>query len=115
MKKIQTFVALSLALLAGIGALYFLLHDASSGQTDDEPSEIVYVDTKSGATFLIASRSSPQENPETGERTLVPGMYCSECQAWKAVGPQDNRQIRRTTMKCPIHKIPLTSDVPDPD
>ena len=109
-------VFVSLFGLAVLACGLFLVFNRTSGAVpDDEPPEVVYVDTKTGATFLIASKTSPDSNPETGEKTLVPGLYCSECQAWKAVGPVENRQLRRKTNNCPIHKIPLTNDGPDPD
>jgi hypothetical protein len=103
------------AVMIAVCGLYIVFDRIHAAGPDDDIPEIVYVDTKTGSAFLLASKTTPETHPTTGEKTLVPGLYCSECKAWKAVGPTENRQLRRKTQNCPIHKIPLTNDGPDPD
>lgn len=82
---------------------------------EEQLQEIVYVDTKSGEAFLLRARNSPEAHPGTGEPTLVPGMYCEKCQAWKPVGSMEQLQTGRATRNCPVHKTPLIPDGPKPD
>ena len=95
--------------------LYPVLWGESSVIPDDQLQEIVYVDRNSGETFLLRARSSPEYHPETGDPTLIPGMYCEKCQAWKPVGPLETLQTSRIVHQCPIHKIPLLREGPLPD
>ena len=94
---------------------YPLLFGGGSVVPDDQLQEIVYVDTESGAPFLLRARNSPESHPETGETTLIPGMYCVQCQSWKPVGPLEILQTSRTLHRCPVHKTPMLRDGPLPD
>ena len=104
------------AAIAVAGALvYPLLFGGSSGVPDEQLQEIVYVDRESGETFLLRARLSPEYHPETGEPTLIPGMYCEKCRAWKAAGPLEMLQTSRIQPKCSVHKTPLLREGPLPD
>lgn len=92
---------------------YPVLVGGSSAVPDDQLQEIVYVDRETGDTFLLRARTSPEIHPETGEPTLVPGMYCERCRSWKPVGPLELLQTSRIVHKCPVHKIPLLREKPD--
>lgn len=87
----------------------------SSVVPDEQLQEFVYVDTKTGDAFLLRARSSPEYNPVTGDPTLIPGLYCLKCGAWKAVGPLEMLQTTQAPHLCPIHKIALTLDGPLPE
>lgn len=95
--------------------LYPVLVGGTTSVPDEQLQEIVYVDRDTGETFLLRARSSPETHPETGEPTLVPGMYCEKCRAWKPVGPLEMLQTTRIVPKCPIHKSALLRDGPLPD
>ena len=104
-----------LALVVSGLLLYPILVGGSSAVPDKLLQEIVYVDRESGEVFLLRARSSPEFHPETGEQTLIPGMYCEKCKAWKAVGPLETLQSSKVPHKCRIHKIPLVKDGPIPE
>ncbi|HEY0983358.1 MULTISPECIES: hypothetical protein [unclassified Schlesneria] len=111
----RVYIGTALVLLAG-GAIYFArLFSSSSIIPDDQLQEFVYVDTKTGEAFLLRARASPEYNPETGEPTLIPGLYCDQCRAWRAVGPLEMLQTSQSRPRCPLHKCPLTQDGPLPD
>lgn len=101
--------------LIGLGIFYPLFVGGSSEVPDELLQEMVYVDMKTGETFLLRARSSPEYHPETGEPTLVPGLYCEKCNAWKPVGSMEMLQTNRSAHRCPIHKIPLVREGPLPD
>ena len=106
-----SFAALCLSSLLA----YLLLFGGASVVPDDQLQEIVYVDTESGVAFLLRARNSLESHPETGETTLIPGMYCAQCQSWKPVGPLEILQTSRTMHRCPVHKTILLRDGPLPD
>ena len=111
-------ISLSIAVLAVIVAawmLYPMLLGGSSVVADKDLQQIVHVDRETGKAFLVRARLSPEVNPETGKRTLIPGMYCEKCKAWKPVGPIELLQTQRSIHKCPTHKIPLLRDGPFPE
>lgn len=114
MANSRLYAAFAAVVISGL-LLYPVLVGGSSPVPDDQLQEIVYVDRETGATFLLCARSSPEIHPETGEPTLVPGMYCEKCRAWKPVGPLEMLQTSRIIHKCPLHKIPLLRDGPRPD
>jgi hypothetical protein len=114
MSKVTIGIAVAVVIAAG-AALYPLFVGGSSAVPDELLQQFVYVDTNSGEAFLLRARRSPELHPETGEPTLIPGMYCEKCEAWKPVGPMENLQTRRAVHRCPVHKIPLTMDGPLPD
>jgi hypothetical protein len=99
----------------GLGLFYPLFVGGSSVVPDELLQEMVYVDIKSGDAFLLRARSSPEINPETGEPTLIPGLYCEKCNSWKPVGSMEMLQTNRSAHRCPIHKIPLLRDGPLPE
>ena len=103
------------AVAIGTSVLYPILVPGSSAAPDSQLQEIVYIDTKSGELFLRRARTSPEINPDTGERTLIPGMYCAQCKAWKPVGPIETLQKNHSARNCPIHKTPLLREGPLPD
>ncbi|WP_010585177.1 hypothetical protein [Schlesneria paludicola] len=92
-----------------------LLFSGAQPVREDQLQEIVYVDTKSGESFLLRARNSPEAHPGTGEPTLVPGMYCEKCQAWKPVGSMEQLQTGNGTRNCPVHKTPLVREGPLPE
>ena len=92
-----------------------LLGCGSTKISEKDLQEIVYVDRQSGKAYLMKAKQSVEVNPETGEATLIPGMYCDQCKAWKPVAPLDQMQSSRLSKKCPIHKTVLLPDGPMPE
>jgi len=107
-------IAIGLILAAG-GWFVPSFLSGSSRVPDDQLQEMVFVDPKSGEAFLLPAREAIEFHPETGEQSLVPALYCSKCQAWKAVGSMENLQINPSARMCPVHRIPLIQDGPLPD
>lgn len=96
-------------------AIYSVLFGGSSRVPESQLQKIVYVDSVTGDEFLMPARSPTEVHPQTGQRTLIPGMYCEKCQRWKPAGPMDVLQTSRHVYRCPIHKIPLVRDGIIPD
>lgn len=88
-----------------------------SKDADVRPTDrTVYVDTKTKQPVVHQVVTSvPAVNPETGERTLMPGLYCPQCQTWYPVPPPDQINSRPNAGLCPKDKTPLTVDGPWPD
>lgn len=110
----KTSLAIAASVVAAL-ACYPVLFGGSTTVPDELLQEFVYVDKDSGDVFLLRARSSPELNPETGEPTLVPGMYCEKCNAWKPVGPIEMLQTSRVPRVCPVHKTTLSLDGPLPE
>ena len=103
------------ATVIGLGLLYPLFGGGSSEVPDDQLQEMVYVDTLTGEAFLLRARTSPESHPETGDPTLIPGLYCKQCKAWKPVGSLEMLQTNKSARNCPIHKTPLSPEGPLPE
>lgn len=97
------------------GLIYSVLFGGSSRVPDAKLQKIVFVDTVTGDEFLMPARSSTEVHPQTGERTLIPGMYCEKCQRWKPAAPLDVMQTSHAVYRCPIHRIPLVREGILPD
>ena len=110
----RTYLALASVVIGGL-ACYPVLFGSSKTVPDELLQEIVYVDKESGDVFLLPARSSPEVHPETGEPTLIPGMYCEKCNAWKPVGPMEMLQTSRVPLVCPLHKTPMSIEGPLPE
>jgi uncharacterized protein YbaR (Trm112 family) len=97
--------------LAGIG-----LAGCGSEEADTQPAgRMVYVDTKTRQPIVHEIVTPvPALNPETGERTLMPGLYCPACETWYPVPPPDQINSQPNAGQCPKDKTPLTADGPWP-
>lgn len=88
----------------------------SAPQTGDPPQGLmVFVDLKTKEPVIdLATTDVPAVNPDTGERTLMPGLYCTECQRWHPTPAYDKLQRSPGAGRCPTDGAPLTSDGPWP-
>jgi hypothetical protein len=107
-------IAISAVTLSSL-LFYAVFLRGNSAIADDQLQELVYVDQETGEAFLLRARSSPEYHPETGDPTLIPGMYCEKCRRWKAVGPLEVLQTGGVPHRCPIHKTPLLREGPLPE
>ena len=84
--------------------------------TEDASARMVYVDAES-LDAIVADRSDtfPIVNPSTGKRTLMPGLYCSQCEKWYPVPAPDRINSVPGAGLCPETQNPLTGDGPWPD
>lgn len=85
----------------------FALGCGSSSQPP--PVEAVFVCTESFEVFRIPSQPSPAVNPNTGQATLVQGLYCGQCQKWYPAPPLEAVGGNAGAITCPVHRSPLSS------
>lgn len=76
---------------------------------------IVYVDLKTKQPVVqLACEEVPARHPETGKRTLMPGLYCPTCGRWHPAPPFETLQRTPGAALCPTDRTPLTTDGPWP-
>ena len=64
--------------------------------------EAMYIDSKTQATVVApASTDTPAVHPVTGERTLMPALYCEKCERWHPAPPLETLQRSPGARKCP--------------
>ena len=74
---------------------------------------IVYIDTKTQETRLLPRQAqTPAINPQTGERTLVPGLYCKTCAKWYPSPPPEVLQRSTAAYRCPKDGQPMSLEGP---
>jgi hypothetical protein len=81
-----------------------------------ELQRAVYVDIKTmQAVVGDVVKEPPAVNPATGQRTLMPALYCPKCLRWHPLPPLD--QINRTpnATKCSKTGAMLTAYGPWPE
>lgn len=75
----------------------------------------VFVDTVTlTAMVLPVSGALPEIHPETGKRTLMPGLFCPECQKWYPVPAPEQINRQPDAARCPRTRTPLIADGPWP-
>jgi len=99
-----------------ISICVFVAGCGSSETDSDVVNKMVYVDTETMAAIVLpVYESLPATNSETGERTLMPGLYCPECRTWYPVPAPDQINRRPDAALCPKTRTPLIADGPWPD
>lgn len=102
--------SLLLTLVAAIGC-----GGAASPPADPLDGQIVFVDTVTRKTYIgQPTEMLPAVHPETGRRTLMPGLYCAKCQAWHPAPPLEVRQREPKSLRCPKSGDLMTPDGPPP-
>ena len=88
---------------------------ADAASDDALPDTMVYVDSETRQP-VVAERSAetPAVHPDTGRRTLMPGLFCTTCQKWHPAPPLEELQRNPEARQCPTCKGPLTADGPTP-
>ena len=82
---------------------------------DETASRMVYVDLKTRSPLVQPSTDEvPAVHPETGQRTLMPGLYCSSCERWHPAPAFETLQRTPGAARCPKTGTPLTLDGPWP-
>ncbi len=78
----------------------------------EEPEDVTYLCTETGEVTRGEWQPMPAVNPKTGRRTLVQGLYCSQCQSWYPAPPAEmaNQSPRGPT--CPKDGSSLTVEEP---
>ncbi|HRX78907.1 MAG TPA: hypothetical protein P5307_07580 [Pirellulaceae bacterium] len=79
-------------------------------------SQAVYVDTKTQKAMVCdVSAETPVVNPATGQRTLMPALYCPKCLRWHALPPLEQINRIPNATKCSRTGATLTADGPWPE
>lgn len=77
------------------------------------PTEMVFVDSQTKKVVLAEPTDElPALNPETGRRTLMPGLYCSHCRTWHPAPPVEVQQRNPKSRLCPKDGKPLSTNGP---
>ena len=80
-----------------------------------ESGKMVFVDTETMNPMVLPTTDSvPAVNPETGRRTLMPGLFCSDCMAWYPAPPVEQVNRQPGSALCPKTGTPLVADGPRP-
>lgn len=95
-------------------AVYGCGTSASPG-TQADARDAVYYDRATKAP-VVAPRSEevPAKHPVTGKPTLVPALYCKQCDKWYPAPPLEVQQRNPESRNCPKHKKPMTTKGPLP-
>lgn len=113
MRDYRIWLAIGGLLLAGK-----LIYPALAGDRyqvrEQDHQNFVFVDKESGDTFILRVKNPIETNPVTGRQTLAPGLYCPQCQKWRASPPMEVLQQNPSASICPTHKIPMSGDGPVP-
>jgi hypothetical protein len=114
MNDYRTWLAIAGLVIAGR-----LIYPVLAGERDypvheQDRQEFVYVDRESGETFLMRAANPVETHPRTGQQTLMPGLYCQQCQKWHASPPLSVLQQNPSASQCPVHKAPMTREGPLP-
>lgn len=90
--------------LSGCGA------EAPANETN-----VIYICRETNELIRAPRQPTPAVHPETGRKTLVPALYCKQCEQWRAVPPSQAFNRNPLSLKCPKHKGPLSPDGPIPE
>jgi len=114
MRDYRLWLAVGGLLLAGRLLYPVLAGERSSRVREEERPEFVFVCRDSGETFMMRARNTVETHPRTGQPTLMPGLYCAQCQKWRASPPVSVLQQNPSASLCPTHRIPMSNDGPPP-
>src|SRR5687768_11317754 len=99
-------------------AVLLLSSPGCSDRSETEPvaaKQVVYVDLETQQPVVAeASNEAPAVHPETGRRTLMPGLYCAQCERWYPSPPVEELQRNPDARKCRTCGSPLSADGPVP-
>ena len=111
MQKLLT----GIVILAGCGwGGYTVYQQTKSPPTSliigEESDEITYLCTETGAVSRGEWEPTPAKNPKTGRKTLVQGLYCSQCRKWYPAPPPEMAQQTPRGPTCPVDHSALSAD-----
>jgi hypothetical protein len=80
------------------------------------PAEMVFFDVETKQPVVQqVSAEAPAVNAATGRRTLLPGLYCPQCRAWRPAPPLEVAQRTPAALRCPQCQGVMTADGPVPE
>lgn len=98
---------LAVAVLGGI----LLWMTARNGEAQSHP-DVTYVCSETGKVVVAPAQQTPAVNPETGRRTLLRGVYCTQCDKWYTTPVADRAGGNPREVRCRVHDIPMAYDGP---
>jgi hypothetical protein len=113
-RDVKTWLALGGLMLGGWLIVSAIDGDRSAPVTAEELPTMVFVDRDSQQMFVGTARATPAAHPQTGQPTLLPGLYCPKCQTWHAGPPSDASARRPASVLCPKTRVPLQPEGPHP-
>src|SRR5262245_33403847 len=87
---------------------------ASEAKTAAQAQRVYFDSETKQPVAADMSPETPAVNPKTGKRTLMPALYCAQCQAWRAAPPLRELQRNPKARMCPKCNGPLVADGPLP-
>ncbi|REK25395.1 MAG: hypothetical protein DWQ41_12205 [Planctomycetota bacterium] len=79
----------------------------------EQANQIVYIDGETQSTIVAdVTDDLPAVHPQTGRRTLMPGLYCNSCDTWHSSPPIEVLQRNPAARQCPACRSPLTNTGP---
>lgn len=114
MRDFKVWLAIGGLLLAGRLLYPVLAGDRSAPPREEERQTFVFVCRESGETFVMRARNTVENHPRTGKPTLTPGLYCEQCQKWRASPPLEVLQQNPAASLCPVHQAAMTNTGPVP-
>lgn len=98
------------------GLACVVIGGCSQPQTPTAPAtEMVYIDTATQKVLMLPVQTAiPATHPETGKKTLVPGLYCPECGKWYPAPPTEVLQRSASAYRCPKGGHPMSPNGPRP-
>ena len=85
---------------------------AQSNGDDAAGARMVFVCTETGTVIEGRPQPTPAVNPDTGRKTLQPGLYCAACKKWNPSAPLDVAQRHPEARLCPKHRTPMDTKGP---
>ncbi len=93
-----------------------LLGCGESETNDAPPAQMVYVDTASGEAVVgPVAANFPAKSSLSDKRTLMPGLYCSQCRQWHPAPPMDQINRQQRSALCPKCGQALSLEGPWPE
>lgn len=87
--------------------------DSDASTTADQ---MVYFDLDTRSPIVSEpSEVVPAPHPVTGERSLMPGLYCSACRQWHPAPPLEELQRNPAARQCPQCAGEMSADGPWPE
>jgi hypothetical protein len=113
MRNLSIALLALLAVATGGWTVYRQVQSAPTSVTvGEEPEEVTFVCTETGAITRGDWQVSPALNPKTGRRTLMQALYCEKCNKWYPAPPPEMAQQSPRGPACPKDGEVLTMDGP---
>lgn len=97
-----------------IGVIAGSARSRNSASHSDQPPA-VYICRESKELFFGTIPPNEVVHPITGRATLLPAMYCPQCEVWQPAPPMERRYGQAEGLLCPKCRTPrsFTGDIPE--